>query len=106
FLQDKLNNNPINQNNILKELRKNNIHFLILKENSRILLKEGDFPVNTIFSQKTVNDSIFVFLDPMFNFLQFYNYNNGQFVKCEFIPENLKFYFFDSTKHNILIWRI
>lgn len=106
FIQDKLNNNPINQNIILDELRVNNFHFISLKENIKIPLKEGDTPVNTVFSQRTVNDSIFVFLDPMFNYLQFYNYNNGKFVKYEFLPEDLKFLFYDSTKYNILIWRV
>lgn len=106
YFHNNLRNNPFEIENVIKILHNESDCFLKLKEYKAIPLNEGDIPVNYIASHTIANDSVFVFLDPLVNMLQYYNYNNGEFVDYEMPPEEPKFYFYDSTRHNKAVWEM
>ncbi|HPO62984.1 MAG TPA: hypothetical protein PK762_07880 [Candidatus Kapabacteria bacterium] len=106
YFHNNLRNNPFEIENVIKILHNKSDFFTKLKEYKAIPLNEGDIPINYMASRTIVNDSVFVFIDPLVNMLQYYNYNNGKFVDYEMPPEEPKFYFYDSTKHNKSVWEM
>lgn len=105
FTQNKLNNNPIEKEKLLSILNKKECNYSSLKEFKKIPVTEGIYPVNTFYTPNIINDSIFVFIGPSFNKLQFYNYNNGNFAKYDSLPKYLAYSFYDSTKYDISLWK-
>lgn len=103
--QNKLRTNPIEKDKTATLLNKKECNYSSLKEFKQIPIIEGAYPINAFFNPKIIDDSIFVFFDPTFNKLQFYNYNDGNFAKYDSIPKYLAYYFYDSTKYDKSFWK-
>lgn len=104
YFHNNIRNNSFEIENAIQKMHNKSENFTKLKDYKEILINEGDIPINYIACRTIVSDSVFVFLDPLVNMLQYYNYNNGEFVDYEMPPEEPKYYFFDSTKHNKEVW--